>query len=392
MSASGPGPAATPGTSGAPPSTPFRSAVRRLAVIAGFTLLVCALAAAAFLLAWRFELNRPVGSPRSPSSLSADRPGSPSGPTLSEESGRFLHVARGASLRSVTGRLVLLGWIRHSWAMRLEARRRGLDRHLVPGWYRHRPGERVRDLLARLAGGEYEQTWCTIPEGWRSARILAALADSAWIPFEALAEASRDEAWLNSQAVPGPGIEGYLLPDTYRLPRGEEPRVLLSQLIRPGLAFWEDSLRADAQRLGLDRRAAWTLASIVEAEAASPAERRRISAVFWNRLRRDMRLESDPTVLYALDRPPGRVLYADLEVDSPYNTYRRAGLPPGPICSPGRASLRAAVDPEPGCDALFFVARGDGTHVFSRTLVEHNRARRVLRAQGATAQQRRTRP
>jgi UPF0755 protein len=363
-------------------------------VPAAVMLVVPALAVAAILLAWRVELDRPVGSPR-PAAVAAsstDRRGGPFVSALNEESGLFLRVPRGVSLRWVTARLQSLGWIERSWGMRLEARRRGLDRRVMPGWYRHRPGERVRDLLARLTSGEFEQVWFTIPEGWRSARILSVLADSAWIPIEALAEVSRDERWLADQSIPGPGIEGYIFPDTYRLPRGDDPRVLLSQLIHPGRTFWEDSLRTNAERLGLDRHTTWTLASIVEAEAASSGERRRISAVFWNRLRLGMRLGSDPTVLYALGRPPGRVLYADLEVDSPYNTYRRAGLPPGPICSPGRASLRAAVDPEPGYDALFFVASGDGTHVFSRTLAEHDRARGVLRARSATARPRRTHP
>jgi UPF0755 protein len=355
-------------------------------------LVVPALATAAALLSWRLELDRSVGSPR-PATVAVSPPGDHGAwpaPRLNEESGRFLRVPRGASLRSVTARLQSLGWIEHSWGMRLEARRLGLDRRVLPGWYRYRQGERVRDLLTRLTGGEFEQVWFTIPEGWHLARILSALADSAWIPIEALADVSRDERWLADQSIPGPGIEGYIFPETYRLPRGEEPRALLGQLIRPGLVFWEDSLRAAAERLGLDRRALWTLASIVEAEAASPSERRRIAAVFLNRLRLGMRLESDPTVLYALGRPPGRVLYADLEVDSPYNTYSRGGLPPGPICSPGRASLRAAADPEPDCRALFFVACGDGTHVFSHTLAEHDRARGVLRARSVNARPRRT--
>ncbi len=381
-----PGSGAAPGRDGAPSPPPRRHPVRNLATLSLLAFAACAVAAAVTGLAFRAQLDRPVGTPRpAATSAPAGVHGAPGAGALNEDSGLYLRVPRGASLRAVAARLQSLGWIDRSWGIRLEARRRGLDRRIVPGWYRHRPGERVRDLLTRLTEGEFEQAWCTIPEGWRAARILALLADSAWIPIDSLTEASRDEGWLHAQSVPGPGIEGYLFPDTYRLPRGEDPRTLLRHLIQPGLAFWKDSLRAGAERLGLDRRATWTLASIVEAEAASAAERRRISAVFWNRLRRGMRLASDPTVLYALGRPPGRVLYVDLEVDSPYNTYRRAGLPPGPICSPGRASLRAAVDPEPGCDDLFFVARGDGTHVFSRTLAEHDRARGVLRARRARA-------
>ncbi|MFN8548888.1 MAG: endolytic transglycosylase MltG [Candidatus Eisenbacteria bacterium] len=146
------------------------------------------------------------------------------------------------------------------------------------------------------------------------------------------------------------------------------------------MAFYRDSLEAQATLRGLTRRQLWTLASIVEAEAARAEERPLISAVFWNRLKLGMRLESDPTVLYALGRAPGRVTFADLAVDSPYNTYRNAGLPPGPICCPGRDALRAAARPNAGVDALFFVARGDGTHVFSRTFAQHGDAIRAVRA------------
>lgn len=394
MKDAGSGRGTPPDGEGARSRVQARRFARRLAAPAALTLLGPALVLASIALALRFELNRPVSVPR-PARVAippSRTDGASSLPVMTEESGLFLHVPRGASFRAVTDRLRSLGWIRRSWGLRLEARRRHWDRRVFPGWYRYHPGEPVRDLLARITRGEIEQAWFTIPEGWRCARILPALADSLWTSREVLRAASCDPRWLADHAIPGPGIEGYIFPDTYRLPRGEDPRVLLGYLVRPGLTFWEDSLRTGAERLGLDRRAAWTLASIVEAEAASPAERRRISAVFQNRLRLGMRLESDPTVLYALGRPPGRVLNVDLDVDSPYNTYRRHGLPPGPICSPGRASLRAAVDPEPGCSALFFVARGDGTHVFSRSLAEHNRARGVLRAQARNTRLRRTSP
>ena len=333
--------------------------------------------AVAIALVYQAELRRPVGSAR-PFTVAGD----PAVDARLARSGEYLQVRAGSSFGAVLADLRRLGWISRPRVARWEARRRGWDRRVVPGWYRRQEGETVGELLARLARGEVEQTKVTIPEGWRLPRILATLADSAWVPLEQFRRVAADESWLAAQAVPGPGLEGYLLPETYRIPRGEEPRRILEQLVRPGRTYWVDSLETAAGAVGLDRRQVWTLASIIEAEAASAAERERISAVFHNRLRLGMRLESDPTVLFALGRRPGRVLYADLEVDSPYNTYRRSGLPPGPICSPGRASLRAAVHPEPGCDALFFVARGDGTHVFSRTLAEHNWNRRVLRSGG----------
>jgi UPF0755 protein len=128
-----------------------------------------------------------------------------------------------------------------------------------------------------------------------------------------------------------------------------------------------------------------TLASIVEAESRVPDERARISAVYHNRLRRKMRLEADPTVAYAMGGYKGRLLYADLEIDSPYNTYRRFGLPIGPICSPGEASIRAALYPDTTADDLYFVARGDGSHIFSKTLKEHNAAVRKVRREAVSA-------
>lgn len=285
------------------------------------------------------------------------------------------HVERGRTLREVANELATRGWIAQEWPIRLEARRRGIDRRMIPGWYLVQPAETARILLQRIAAGDTDQLKVTFPEGWRLQRILRTLADSCEVPLDSLTTLAADSEWLVSRSVPGPGLEGYLLPDTYRLPRGEPASVLLDALIQPGALFFRDSLTAEAESLGMSRREVWSLASIIESEAAVASERDLISAVFHNRLRLGMRLESDPTVLFALGRDPGRVSLADLDVDSPYNTYRRPGLPPGPICAPGRASLRAAIRPRIGSAALFFVARGDGTHVFSESFREHLRAR-----------------
>jgi UPF0755 protein len=343
--------------------------------------LVGAFAVALVILACLYaaELGRPVHPPI-PGALVSAHPASDSLPVGLRDAGSFLRVRDGVTFRVIAQDLMDQGWVRHPWVLRMEARRRRWDRHVIPGWYRYREGETIRALLARLAHGEIEETRVTIPEGWRLRRILAMLAESTWVSAARFQMAARDTSWLASQDIPGPGLEGYLMPDSYRIARGAEPASVLDQLTKPGRDFWMDSLAAAASGLGWSRRDVWTLASIIEAEAATEEERPRISAVFHNRLRLGMRLESDPTVLYALGRPPGRVLYADLEVESLYNTYRHPGLPPGPICSPGRSALRAAVHPQPDCRDLFFMARGDGTHVFSRTLAEHNWNRRVLRA------------
>jgi UPF0755 protein len=324
----------------------------------------------AFWLAYRSVLG---GSLRIPSSAYAV-PGT-------REPGHYGHfqVRHGESFDHIASTLKRDHWVRAVWPVRWEALHQGWDRRVIPGYYRVRPGESVRELLQSLAQGEIERTKVTIPEGWRLDRVLRTLADSTWVPIDSLNRKAGDARWLAGRQVPGPGLEGYLFPETYVIAKGESAGRVLDQLLKPGLRLWEDSLAARAGALGLSQAQLWTLASIIEAEAARPQERARISAVFWNRLRRGMRLESDPTVQYALGRQPGRLLYSDLEVNSPYNTYRVTGLPPGPICSPGRASLAAALHPDTSCADLFFVARGDGTHVFSRTLREHNRARQVVR-------------
>jgi UPF0755 protein len=142
---------------------------------------------------------------------------------------------------------------------------------------------------------------------------------------------------------------------------------------------YDECCRAAADSAGMSRRDVMTLASIIEAEARLPQERALVSAVYHNRLERRMKLQADPTVAYAMGGYRGKLLYNDLHIDSPYNTYVHAGLPPGPICNPGRASIEAALHPEPGCRALYFVAKGDGGHIFSVTLKEHRTAVRRIR-------------
>ncbi len=340
------------------------SGVRGMLAGAGVLLGLAILSAAAGVWIWEREMDATIPVPSS------------------RERSR-LHIDPGDNLTLVARRLETMGWMRSSWALRLHGRIHGWDRNLTPGFYLHHRGERVSGLIERLRTGSIGRFRITVAEGRRVDHVLPVLADSAWVPLEDLQAIAQDEAWLESLGVPGPGLEGYILPETYWLPRGLAAGHLLEPMVRAGLTFWRDSLKAGAEELGLTRNELWTLASIIEAEAVLDRERPLISAVFWNRIRRGMRLEADPTVLFALGREPGRLLYSDLHVESPYNTYRNVGLPPGPICCPGRASLLAALRPEPGFDALFFVARGDGSHVFSRTLAEHNRARReVRRARG----------
>lgn len=201
--------------------------------------------------------------------------------------------------------------------------------------------------------------------------FLPQIARELSLPIDSLNAAVLDPLRRKRLAIPADRLEGYLFPETYTVPWGADAGTAVDAMIAQFEEVWSRVSRGYSG--SLSRHEAVTLASLVEAEAKDGRERGKIASVFHNRLRRKMRMQCDPTVIYAmggLDRP---LLRKDWQYESPYNTYLVAGLPPGPICSPGEAALRAALYPE-STDLLYFVARGDGTHVFSRTLADHERA------------------
>jgi len=192
--------------------------------------------------------------------------------------------------------------------------------------------------------------------------------------------------------VPAPTLEGYLFPDTYRVPFGSSAADVVNQMTARAHASWTEAYERRAREIGMSHHDVMTLASIVEAEARVADERPTIAAVYHNRLRTGMRLEADPTVAYAMGGYRGRLFYKDLAIESPYNTYRRTGLPPGPICNPGVQALRAAVNPT-RTEFLYFVADNSGGHVFSRTFEEHlNAISAARRARDAAPQPPETEP
>ncbi len=293
-----------------------------------------------------------------------------------------VQVPPGADAARVAEVLYRHGLLRSRLAFRLWARGWGLEDRLQAGEYRFSPSEGVVDILRRLAAGDVVHHRVTFPEGF-SARQVAERLDRLGLvdAEEFLREVGRaDRHWIPQMHGNTTGsVEGYLFPDTYSFPRGLPAERAVAAMV----ARFRDVTGPlwDLPRpLGLSPHEVVTVASLVEREARHDFERARIAGVLYNRLRRGMPLQVDATVLYALGRHKERVLYRDLEVDSPYNTYRTAGLPPGPIANPGLASLQAALQPE-AHDYLYYVARPDGTHVFSRTLAEHERARRSLQLQ-----------
>jgi len=235
-------------------------------------------------------------------------------------------------------------------------------------------GLRPDDVLERVYRGEVKTYHFTVPEGLRMDEIAEIVERAGLGDADELLGLMRDPAFARELGVPFPTLEGTLFPDTYSFGRGPRARQLLAAMVARFREAWKE---ADAQRspdVTLDERQAVALASIVEKETGAAEERARISCVFHNRLRRRMKLQTDPTVLYAKWLRTGEwsrnITRADLERPHPYNTYTAAGLPPGPIASPGAAALLAALRPA-ACDDLYFVSRNDGTHVFCRDLRCH---------------------
>lgn len=288
-------------------------------------------------------------------------------------------IPPGASMRQAAESLAVHDVIRAPTVFRWYAGVTGRDRRIKAGTYlldRRASWNAVIDALVAGRGIVFP---VTIPEGWELRTIVGTIAEVMQLPAVALDSATRDSATLRRLGVPIGSLEGYLFPETYLLPDGATPaaiiRTLVAEFQRRWKPEWDDRLR----ELRMTRHQVVTLASIIEREAKVAAERPLISAVYHNRMRRGMRLQADPTVQYALGRRSSRVLYRDLEVDSPYNTYRHAGLPPGPIASPGSASLEAALYPA-DVPFLYFVAHPDGHHEFRATLREHNETVRRMRA------------
>jgi UPF0755 protein len=213
----------------------------------------------------------------------------------------------------------------------------------------------------------------TIPEGWSLSQIVPQLARVLSVPVDSVQAAVRDTALLHALDVPTPTLEGYLFPDTYIFPDGTTPLTAVRAMVARFQAVWDPAWDAQLQKVAMSRNDVMALAAIVEKEARLPEERPVIAAVYLNRLKAGMLLQADPTVQYAIGHHVTRVYYKDLEIDSPYNTYKHGGLPPGPIASPGKPAIVAALFPA-SVPYRFFVAHPDGHHEFTKSFKEHSAA------------------
>jgi UPF0755 protein len=331
--------------------------MKRLVLVLLAAVLVAALGAGAF--AWR--------------ELATFRSTGHGGP---EE--RIVVVPPGASARAVVRTLAGAGVLsdeRRAWLYFRWVRRD--PRPLRAGEYAFEGALTPDEVFERVHRGEVKLHRFTVPEGLRAEEVAAIVGRSGLADEAEFAALARDPAFAKSLALPYASLEGFLFPDTYSFARGTTARDIAAEMVS---RFGEEYAKADAVRkpgvkLGLGETA--TLASIVEKETGRPDERARIACVFHNRLRLGMRLQTDPTVMYATMLRTGRwsrnISRADLLAPHPYNTYTTAGLPPGPIASAGAAALRATLAPD-ACKDLYFVSRNDGSHVFCPDLVCHNAA------------------
>jgi UPF0755 protein len=287
-------------------------------------------------------------------------------------------VPRGATLRVAAESLAKAGVVQNATAFRLYGMLRGSDRSIRAGTYVFKRGISWGEVLDDLRGGKALEHSITIPEGWSLLQIVPQLARVLEVPVDSVQAAVRDTALLHRLDVPTPTLEGYLFPDTYVFPAGTTARAAVRVMVERFERVWQPEWNARLQALAMRRHDVMSLASIVEKEARLPEERPVIAAVYLNRLKKGMLLQADPTVQYALGKHVARVLYKDLEVESPYNTYKHAGLPPGPIASPGKPSIVAALNPA-NVPYTYFVAHPDGHHEFTTDFAAHNLAVRSAR-------------
>jgi UPF0755 protein len=291
-------------------------------------------------------------------------------------------VPQGATFGEITDTLTTRGLVDHPRIFGMYARMRGLDTEIRSGEYAVPPGRPWGELLDDLVTGRVRTVAVTIPEGFTLPQIAERVAAVVGLDPDSVLWSLRDDSLAVRLGVPGPGLEGYLFPDTYRFASGVSILEVVETMAGEHEALWTPEWEARRDSLGMTRNEIVTMASIIQAEARVEAEMPTISSVYHNRLRDGWLLQADPTVQYALGGRRERLLYAAIDsvAEHPYNTYHQPGLPPGPIGAPGRKAMEAALYPA-DTDVMFFVARPDGSHVFTRTLREHNRAKAASRAE-----------
>lgn len=292
------------------------------------------------------------------------------------EAEQFVDIPPGTGTAGMARRLADAGVVRSAETFRLAVWLRGSGRRLQAGEYRFDQPLSASAVADRLARGDVYVRALTLREGLTVREMAAVFENEGFGQAPDFLDAAKNAALIQELDPAAPDLEGYLFPDTYTLPRRTTASQLIERMVARFKQVMTNELQKRAAERGLTVRQLVTLASLVEKETAKADERPIVAGVYTNRLRIGMGLQCDPTVIYALmlaGRYDGNIRKGDLQIDSPYNTYRYAGLPPGPIAAPGEAALQAAASPA-DVPYLYFVSRNDGSHVFSTTLDEHNRA------------------
>jgi UPF0755 protein len=294
-------------------------------------------------------------------------------PTEAHPPSKVVVIPDGATFQHVASLLERERLIKSSTVFVLFGKSQSADRKIHAGEYELNPGMTPAEILAKLISGQVLLHALTFPEGLTIAQIADAASQQGLTDREEFLRLAKDRTFIASLGIKAETLEGYLYPDTYKFPRPIKARELLVAMVEQLKQAIGPALLTRMHEMKMTTHEVLTLASVIEKETGSGSERPEISAVFHNRLKKHIPLQSDPTVIYGLPAFDGNLHKKDLSSPSPYNTYRVQGLPPGPIASPGIQAIRATLYPSDS-HSLYFVSRNDGTHQFSATLIEHNKA------------------
>ncbi len=286
---------------------------------------------------------------------------------------KTIEIQKGAGFRVIAEDLEEKGIIRSADSFIFAASILGDYKVIKAGEYELDSSMTPLRILDMLVKGKVKEYVVTIPEGYNLREVAATLEKAGLVDGKQFLSKVTDGNYTKTLGFNAPTLEGYLFPDTYEFTRGMGDEGIIAKMAARFLTVYDSEFAAEARRKGLTMQKAVTIASIIEKETGSPQERELVSSVFQNRLRKGVKLQSDPTVIYDMKDFSGFLTKKDLSTRGPHNTYIHYGLPSGPISNPGRAALRAAINPAKD-DYLYFVSKNDGTHFFSRSLKEHNQA------------------
>ncbi len=299
--------------------------------------------------------------------------------SIPEPGGRVVAIPRGVSFKAITDTLANNGVIRSKFAFDLAGRILGYTKKIKVGKYLFHSGLSNSDILRDINEGKSRLIISVvIPEGWRMDMIARRFAHELGVDSAKILAICRDSGYVASKGFRARTLEGYLMPDTYNFYWQTDEPEIVERMVGGFKGFFVDSLQRRLQDVHMTLNQVVTLASIVEGESGINAELPIIAGVYLNRLRKNMKLEADPTIQYLIPGGPRRLTFADLRINSPYNTYLNHGLPPGPVDNPGRQSILSVLYPEKH-QYLYFVATGVGGHHFSKTFGEHQRAIRTYK-------------